>query len=491
MRLLFQNSITLKKSKPLNSNEFLQSTDTDALICSFDRSKPDAGVRQLTQAVIGPRRLAGALLLCAWCSVATATDLVSVFQLAVTSDPTFLGAGAANRAAQEARPQARSAILPLLQATGSTTGNELDVREASSVTTGSGERNFNSSAWEISLTQPIYRKELFIQIEQADSRILQADMEFAFSRQELLVRVAEAYFAVLSAEDALRFAQAELEAFGQQLKQSQQRFEVGLIAITDVEEAQAGSDLAKAQVIEAENELDNAREFIREITGKYHTTLATLNDAMPLLVPQPDDIDMWTETALSNNLQLAAARHSSETARNEIKRISAGHMPSVDFVGRHVRNTANGGVSGGGTTWGTSLTLQLNIPIYAGGSVMSRTRESRHLYQQSLDVLESRRRSAHRATRNAFLGVQSGISRVGALQQAVRSSESAVAAIEAGFQVGTRTSVDVLNAQRNLFRAKRDFSAARYQYIVDVLRLKLAAGVLSEDDLTHVNSWLN
>ena len=208
--------------------------------------------------------------------------------------------------------------------------------------------------------------------------------------------------------DTLRFAQATLEAFGQQLTQSQQRFEVGLIAITDVEEAQAGFDLARAQVIEAENDLDNTREALREITGEYHTDLATLSSAIPLTVPQPDDIDRWTETALANNLELASARHASETARDEIKRVSAGHLPSVDLVGRHGRDNSNGGTVGGSRTWNSSLTLQLNIPIYAGGSIVSRTRESRHLYQQSLDDLESLRRSTQRATRNAFLACSRG-----------------------------------------------------------------------------------
>ena len=475
---------------PLNSNAQI-STRTSFLPVSVSPQNPSIYLVRWTSArSAGPAWPALVMLLSGWCSTAAGADLLSVLQLAQPSDPIYQSAGAANRAAQEARPQARAALLPVIQATGSSTGNEVDVRESSSLST-QGRRNFNSNSWEISLTQPIYRQDLYIQLGQADSRIRQSDMEFAFARQALVVRVADAYFAVLRAHDTLRFAQATLEAFGQQLTQSQQRFEVGLIAITDVEEAQAGFDLARAQVIEAENDLDNTREALREITGEYHTDLATLSSAIPLTVPQPDDIDRWTETALANNLELASARHASETARDEIKRVSAGHLPSVDLVGRHGRDNSNGGTFGGSRTWNSSLTLQLNIPIYAGGSIVSRTRESRHLYQQSLDDLESLRRSTQRATRNAFLGVQSGISRVNALRQAVRSSESAVAAIDAGFQVGTRTSVDVLDAQRNLFLAKRDFSAARYQYILDVLRLKQAAGTLTEDDLVQVNSWLD
>lgn len=424
------------------------------------------------------------------CGPAGAIDLTQVYELALASDPAYQGAGSANRASQELAPQAKARLLPNMDLTHSTNGNILDVKQANSIAVGSGTRKFNSSQWQLSVTQPLYRRDLWIQIGQADSRINQADAAYAFALQDLMLRTAQRYFDVLRAEDELQFAVAEMEAFQQQLNQSKQRFEVGLIAITDVEEAQAGFDLARAQVISAENQLDVARELLREVTGQYHLELAGLGSNLPLVTPEPDNIDTWTEIALQQNLQLMSALYASDVARDEIRRVESGHLPTVDLVGTHTRSGSNGGFSGGSDSEQTVLGFRLNIPIYQGGFTVSRTRETRHLYQQSIDEVERVRRATHRQTRDAYLGVKSGISRVGALEQAVKSTESARAAIEAGFQVGTRTSVDVLDAERDVFRAKRDLAGARYTYIIDTLTLKQAAGTLSEDDIRLVNAWL-
>ena len=421
-------------------------------------------------------RALGAGLLLVATSQAVAENLVEVFESALESDPEFLAAGADNRAAQEIRPQARAGLLP----------------EASlSLTTQWNERqrypDTRSDNVTLNVEQPIWRQDRHIAVYQADSRIARADALYAAARQDLMVRVAERYFGVLEAEDEIGFARATLEAFEQQLAQSRQRFEVGLIPITDVEEAKAGFDLSKAQLIAAENALDIAREALRETTGAYQEMLAPLTE-MPLVTPKPEDIDEWTEIALDRNPRLLAARHDTETARREIRRIQAGHSPVLDAVGSIGLNDS--GSSPTGETRRTNVGLRLSFPLYRGGSILSRTRESRHRYQRTLDVLERERRRAQRETRGAYLGVESGISRVRALEQAVRSSQAAAEAIEAGFQVGTRTSVDVLDAQRDLFRARRDLSEARYGYVLDVLRLKRAAGTLSEDDLQLIAIWL-
>ena len=414
-------------------------------------------------------------------------DLMEVFRLALSSDPLFLRAGAANRAAQEQRAQARAALLPNVKAGANIAGNEFEVRETS---VGMRSRpSFDSKEFLLSITQPIYRKDLWIGLDQADISIRQANVVYASARQSLMLRVAQAYFAVLQAIDELSFARATLEAFGQQLKQSEQRFEVGLIAITDVEEAKAGFDRATADVIGAENAVDTAGEALREVTGEYHPNLVPLSDVVPLVVPEPADIDQWTETAHRQNLDLNASKFGADLAREEIKRQRAQHLPTVDLFGNYSANES-GGVTGDTETRLASIGLQIQVPIYQGGATLSTTRESQHLYQRSLDEVERARRGAQRQTRDAFLGVESGISRVQALEQAVRSAQSAKDAIEAGFQVGTRTSVDVLNADRDVFRARRDHAVARYSYILDILRLKRAAGTLSEEDLSTLNSWL-
>lgn len=424
-------------------------------------------------------------------SVNAATTLVELYDISLQADPEYQSAVANNLAAQELTPQARSFLLPTLSAGGRVRHTYADVQRSATAVT--GDSDWGDQQADISLRQPVYHRDLWIQLDQADLRTQQANAEFAFSRQELMLRIAQRYFDVLRARDQLAFAKAALEAFGQQLKQAQQRFEVGLIAITDVEEAQSGFDLATADVIAAENDLDNAREALREVTGRYTTDLASLGEAMPLQTPEPTDINQWTETALRQNLQIMAARHAAATAKQEIQRIASGHYPTLDLTGSAQYFNSDGGIGGiatnSRTTDGT-IALELNIPIYEGGLVTSQTRESRHLYQASLDDLEGRRRAVQRQARAAYQNLNSDISRVKALTQAVKSTISAKEAIDAGFQVGTRTSVDVLNAERRVFEARRDLAFSRYDYIINRLTLKQAAGTLSESDVEQVNSWL-
>lgn len=420
-------------------------------------------------------RTLGACLLVASAAV-SAKDLVGVFAMALVNDPEFLAAGAENRAAQETRAQAAAELLPSAHVSFETAWNERHRRS-----------DYRSDNAVLDIEQPVYRSDRRIALDQTDSRIARADALYAAARQDLMVHVAERYFGALEAADELEFAQATLEAFEQQLTESRQRFEVGLIAVTDVEETQAGYDLSIAQLIASENALAIAREALRETTGEYQLTLAPLRDMQPVM-PTPADIDRWTETALEENPRLLAARYDAETAHWEIERIEASYDPTLDVVASLGFHDSE---SGTGDNRHATIGMRLKIPLYTGGLVTSQTREGRHRYQRSLDVLERERRRAQRETREAYLGVTSSISRVNALDQAVRSTQTAADAIETGFQVGTRTAVDVLDAKRNVFRARRDLSEARYRYIIDFLRLKRAAGILSEEDLRQVSVWLD
>ena len=415
-----------------------------------------------TLLVAGPGRAAG-------------VDLSGVYELALTRDPVFLAAAAANRAALERPAQARAALRPRINA-------HLDL-------SANDDTDFGNVI-KLTLDQPVYRGTLNIALVQADILLEQDHLRYASARQDLMLRASQGYFGVLRAADELSFARATKDAFGQQLEQSRQRFEVGLIAATDVEEAKAGFDRARARVIAAENDLDTAREALREVTGEYHHDLAGLGRDLPLVVPEPADIDAWTELGLRQNLDVGAAELASRYARGEIRLREAGRLPTVDLNAEYKRNA--GGRFHAMRTEGSSALVELRVrlPLYQGGQVLSSTRESLHLHQQALEEYERARRNAQRRTREAFLGVKSGISRVEALAQAVRSAISAKEAIEAGFQVGTRTSVDVLNAERDVFGARRDHTAARYDYILNVLRLKRFAGTLSEEDLFTVNAWL-
>lgn len=420
-----------------------------------------------------------------------AADLVEVFRSAQNNDPEYLAAGAANRALYEVVPQARALLLPDVQLFGSVDGNRQDIRRLGTTTNVPGASNFFSNTVQLTVTQPVYNRDLFVGLKQADKRVKQANADFAFAFQNLIFRVAEAYFEVLRSEDQLVFALAQQEANKRQLDQAQQRFDVGLIAITDVEEAKAGYDNATADLIQSENRLNNAREALRAITGDYYEHLAELEEKIPLVVPEPQSIEEWTDTALNQNLALLARRYASEVRRDEIRRAKAGHLPTLNLVGETGLDGSDGNFSNDRQIWDSSVSLRLRLPIYQGGLVLSQTREERALYQQSIDEQERVRRLTQREARQAYLGVKTQISLVQARDQAVRSAGSALEAIKAGFEVGTRTTADVVEAERNLVENQRDYSFARYDYIIEILRLKRAAGTLSDQDLVIVNNWLH
>jgi outer membrane protein len=310
------------------------------------------------------------------------------------------------------------------------------------------------------------------------------------SEQALILAVADAYFNVLSARDNLEFAEAEKQSNARQLDQTKQRFDVGLVAITDVHESQAAYDISVAQAIESANLLDSAKENLREITGRYHEELAILKDNVPLVPPNPNDLQDWTEMALEENPSLKAAEAATEQAKEAVNAQKSGHYPRLNlFVDHSQSHTDNPAFAS--STDSTSATVQLYVPIYEGGSTSSRVTQFRELLRQSRQFLEQTRRTTQRNVRNAYRGVLSGISRVKALKQALVSSQSALRAAEAGYEVGTRTTVDVLVARRNLFSAQRDYSQARYNYLLDTLRLQQAAGALTAQNLKTINDWLS
>lgn len=427
-----------------------------------------------------------ALALALGTAAAQAEDLRDVYRLAQESDPQLRAAEAGHRAALEARPQSRAALLPNVSFSAQTQWNQVEIKKPVAL-----DKDYNTSSYALSLRQAVYHHDYYVQLRQADAGIAQADAQYGSARQGLIVRVAETYFNLLAAEDNLRFAQAEKTAIAQQLRQTQQRFEVGLSAITDVHEAQAGYDAAVAQEIVAQNQLENAREVLREITGRDHAAITPLAGEIPLQSPDPARIDQWVETALQQNLQLLAAEAATQVAREEMNRRQAGHYPTLDIVASHNwSDTTKSATVSASESNSNVIGLQLNVPLYAGGAVSASTREATHLYTQAQEGMEQTRRSTVRQTRDAYLGVTAGISTVQARRQAVSSARTALEATQAGFDVGTRTAVEVLNSQRELFRTQRDYARARYDYALSTLRLKQAAGILAEADVDHINTWL-
>ena len=416
--------------------------------------------------------------------IAAGDDLMSSYELAQQSDPEYQAAIAAHQAALEVAPQSRAALLPSIGLSGLASRDRYDPRN-------SGDTSYaTNQTYSVGLRQAIYQRASLLQLEQADSSIAQANAQLAAAQQDLLLRVTTRYFLVLGALDNLEFVQADKAAIGRTLEQAQKRFEVGLAAITDTLDAQARYDIAVSDEINAEKLLDDAREALREVTGELPVDPEILQSEIPLLKPDPADQDEWVTAAIDQNPLLLAAIAATQVAKQEIQVQNSGHYPSLDLTADYsYRDTQFGGFNALERN-DSAIGLELTVPIYQGGLITSRTRQSRYSYTQTREEQEKQLRSTERSARDTYRGVISGISKVEALQNAVVSNEKAVEAAEAGFEVGTRSIVDVLDAQRELLRARRDYARSRYDYLLDTLRLKQAAGILSETDLAQINNLL-
>jgi len=432
--------------------------------------------------------LAGAVL----ALPAGAEDLLAVYQQAVQNDAQLAAAAAARDAARELKPQALSFVLPNIQASANTAYQTLRTDAPTGAFPPGGRAEFNLHYWQVQAVQPLFNWQLIAGLGQADALVRQANNQYGFAEQELMLRTADRYFGVLSANDSLRFAESEKAAIGRQLDQAKQRFEVGLIAITDIHEAQARYDLTVAQEIEARNQLTNALEALREVTGTGYELLTPLAESLPLEPPAIADVETWVKQALELNPLVAAAGEAMTAARKEIERQRAKHYPTLDAKATYLDTSANASRFGSdpNDNEDTIYGLEMNLPLFEGGRTSSLVRQAQQQYREAQQRLEQQRRATSRGTRDAFLGVEAAISRVKALSQALVSNQSALEATELGYRVGTRTSVDVLDAERELYRAKRNLATARYDYVLNVLRLEQASGQLAEDDLARVNGWL-
>ena len=470
-----------------------------------------------------PTKLALSVIAVLSSSSVWADNLLDVYNLAKDNDPTFLASDAGRMATNERVNQSMATLLPQLSAslgyrksdsesesttTGTFTPNDTNIPPTQIDDSSSSESDSTSDSYSITLSQEIYNHSSWLNLRQAEKRALQSNVNHEGSKHDLIIRVAETYFNVLAAMDSVEFSKAETEAVSKELAQTKQRFEVGLIAMTDVHEAQSRHDRAVANQISAQNGLDNAHEALQQITGQYHYDLLGLQDEIPLRNPQPTNIKSWVKEAENNNVSIKASRIGLDIAKKSIDISFAGHYPTVSLSasysggntesnnpGRPQYNDAGEIIGFSDTTTdsespGSSVSLSVNIPLYSGGRTNSQVKEAQSLYQQAAHTLEADHRRAVSDTRSAYLGVVAAVSSVNALKQAVVSSQSALEATQAGFEVGTRTIVDVLQQTQLLFSAKRDHARARYDYILNTLRLKQAAGLLSEEDLAQVNKML-
>lgn len=441
-------------------------------------------------------------------------DLLGVFEDALQSDPVIRQAEANRRAAREAKPQALAALLPQLNGTASVirdhqSGFQDQINAISNPANPNGPPlllvipegdviDTTTKTWGLQLKQNIFSWSNWMALKGASAQVAQAEATYQAAEQQLILRVGTAYFNVLTAVDTLEADQAALEAIARQQDQAEKRFEVGLIAITDVEDARAARDTAAATVVADKRALATSEDQLQEITGQKYDRLAKPGDDMPLLNPEPADEGRWVNMSLEQNPTLLSSRLAADIARDNVKVAFGAHLPSLDlFAGRsYTKNAADEVIEGfpfsnvDSKANDRQISLQLTVPLFSGGLDQSKVRQAQYLWIAAKEGVVQSSRATERQARDSYLGVISGISHVHALHQALESNQTALKATEAGYEVGTRTSVDLVTARRNLVQAQTNYAVARYDYIVSVLTLRLAAGTLDRPELKAVNGWL-
>ena len=432
------------------------------------------------------QRLLPALAVAAAIGNAGAADLITVYRDALVSDPVYQQNRAVYMAAIERYPQARAGYLPLIAGSASIFRNHIEFQGAPTV-------EYTTRTYAVTLSQPVFRMQNWIAIGQAKHQVLNAEANFANSQQDLGIRVAQAYFDVLLAQDNVALSETQKSAIDQQLAQAKRNFEVGTATIVDTLEAQARYDQSSAKEIADKNDLEVKRRALQVLLGKLPDSLSPLREPLELAPPMPNDIEAWVSAAEKSSFQIAAARENYEAFRDEVARQRAGHLPTLDLSGSYSRNDSPTNASPpivGPVVNTSSIGLTLAIPIYAGGLTQSRVREALANRDRAEQDFENTRRTVAQAVRTNFLNVTSGIALVRALEQALTSTRSQLDSTILGRDVGVRTSVDVLNAQQTLFQARRDLQQARYNYLLSTLRLKAAAGILTDADIEAVNRTL-
>src|SRR5215469_16116491 len=444
---------------------------------------------------------------------APAKDLIGVFQDALQNDPVIRQADANRLAARESKPQALAALLPQINGTAGWTrdhnsGIQTQIFSVPNPAIPGTQQLITAQLpdtidgttyqWGLNLRQNVFSWSNWMALKAASHEVAQAEANYAAAEQQLILRTSQAYFAVLTAYDTLQADQTALEAISRQLDQANKRFEVGLIAITDVEDAKAARDSAASTVIAAKRTLATSENQLQEITGQNYDALAKPGTDMPLNNPEPAEEDRWVNISLEQNLTLISSRLQADIARENVRVAQGGHRPTLDLVAGRSWNYTSSDQNFDGTPFSNvdskvndrQIGLQFTLPIYSGGFTQSKVRQAQYQWIAAKEGVVQSSRATERQARDAYLGVISGIARVQALRQAVEPNETSLKATEAGYEVGTRTSVDVLNARKLLVQAQTDYATARYDYIVSVLQLRLAAGNLDRTQLTELNNWL-
>ena len=419
-----------------------------------------------------------------------ATDLMDIYNQALENDPIFKAAYDTYMSSTEAVPQARAALFPQVNINGQAGRNLQDVVAGISSTSS----YYSSNLWQLTASQAIFNYEAWAKVAQAKASVKSSQATFSDAAQDLILRTAKAYFDVLFAKDTLDFAQAKKRANKRQYEQATQRFQVGLDAITSVYEAKAAYDQSIATVISASNNQVNQSENLRKLTNHVYDSLAPLRDSkIPLVKPEPNDVSQWVDTGLKQNYKLFAAKYTLEVARENIKALSSGNWP-VFSVQSNTTQTHNAITSNSffvpAKQTQSNIALAMNFPIFQGGLVQSQTRQAQYNFQLYSEKMEQTYRDVVVNSRIAFNTITDGISKVKADKQTIISQQNSLESTEAQFEVGTRTMVDVVNAQQRLFEAQEQLAKDQYDLIHSTLNLKYLAGSLNVNDIELVNSWL-
>ncbi|MCE0723030.1 MULTISPECIES: TolC family outer membrane protein [Legionella] len=420
-----------------------------------------------------------------------ATDLMDIYHQALENDPVFKNAYDTYMANKEALPQAWSALLPQAGLTAQTTRNFIHVNDGFFTIQ---DDYYKSRAWQFSASQAVFNYQAWARVQQARSSVKAAQATFNDAAQNLILRTAKAYFDILFAQDTLNFAEAKKRANMRQYEQAKQRFEVGLDPITSVYEAKAAYDQSVATVIASRNNQENQSENLRKLTNHVYESIAPLrNGTIPLVKPEPNDVDEWIDTGLRQNYKLWSAKYNLEVARQNMKALSAGNWPTIAIQGKSTETTNEVNTSSPflpANQKQSSIGLALNFPAFQGGLVLSQTRQAKHNFQATSEQVEQTYRDVVVNSRIAFNTITDGISKVKADRQTIISQQNSLESTEAQFEVGTRTMVDVVNAQQRLFEAQNQLANDQYNLINAVLTLKYLAGTLNVNDLELINSWL-
>lgn len=422
---------------------------------------------------------------------AGAQTLVAAYQQARAADPKYRGAAHLAQATGTLHDQAFAGFLPSARVDLESADTRQRIISSENPIFGAGITDFPTTNRTLTITQPLFRKDVIERFEQAKVTIQQANFTLLAAEQDLILRTTAAYLMVLAGNDALALATAEREALGRTLELARERLKMGLGTITVQLDATARFALAQAREIEARNKLADAAQGLREITGQPPLALQSLRPDFPLALPEPLDLDRWVSAAMERNLALRARAAGVEVAQREIRRQAAAHYPSVNLVYTQNRKNSGSTLFGGGSDVDTrELALRLTVPLFEGGLVRAVTKEAEFRALKAKDEHEQERRALDRQTRAAYEGTVSGVGLVQALAQTVTAQKALVEAKEQGFAAGLSTLLPVLDAQRDLYAARRDHAQARYDYLINRLKLEQAAGSLAEVHLVGVSAAL-